>query len=73
MAYYVKAHAVEQGTSPAPSLARFEATVEQVLVDQAREDLEPGARITRGIEFDAGRPAPDVLAAWAGVLEALRS
>jgi len=64
---------VEQGTSPAPSLARFEATVEQVLVDQAREDLEPSARITRGIEFDAGRPAPEVLAAWAGVLEALRS
>ena len=73
IAYYVKAHAVEQGMPPAPALARFEATVEQVLADQAREDLEPGARITRGIEFDAGKPAPDVLTAWAAVLEALRS
>jgi hypothetical protein len=72
MAYYVKAHAVEQGMPPAPALARFEATVEQVLADQAREDLEPAARITRGIEFDAGKSAPEVLASWAAVLESLR-
>jgi hypothetical protein len=72
MAYYVKTRAVEQGTPPSPSLARFEATVEQVLVDQAREDLEPGARITCGIEFDPGRPAAQVVAGWTGVLKALR-
>ena len=72
-AYYVKARAVEQGTPPAPSLARFEATVEQVLADQAREDQEPGARITRGIEFEAGKGARDVLAAWAVVHQALRA
>ncbi len=74
MAYYVKTHAVEQEMSPdLPALARFEATVEQVLADQAREDLEAGARITSGIEFDAGRPASEVLAAWAVVLKALRA
>ena len=72
MAYYVKARAAEHGAPPSSSLARFEATVERVLVDQAREDLEPGARITRGIEFDAGRSASEVLADWAAVLRSLR-
>ncbi len=74
MAYYVKTRALEkQGRPGLPGLARFEATVEQVLVDQAREDLEPEARIIGGIEFDAGRPASEVLAAWAAVLSALRA
>ena len=74
LAYYVKAQAVEQrADAELPELARFEATVEQVLVDQARDDLEPGARITRGIEFEPGRPAPEALAAWAAVLKALRA
>ena len=74
LAYYVKAQAVEQGAdAELPELARFEATVEQVLVDQARDDLEPGARITRGIEFEPGRPVPEALAAWAAVLKALRA
>lgn len=74
MAFYVKAQAVEQ-QSPAlpPGLARFEARVERVLVDQAREDLEPSARITSGIEFDAGKPASEQLAAWASILNALRA
>ena len=73
MAYYVKTRALEQLPPPLPSLARFEASVEQVLVDQAREDLEPRARITRGIEFDPGRPAAEAVTAWAAVLEALRA
>ncbi|MFL5312659.1 MAG: pyridoxamine 5'-phosphate oxidase family protein [Myxococcales bacterium] len=72
-AYYVKAQAVEQRADAGlPELARFEAAVEQVLADQARDDLEPGARITCGIEFDPGRPPADALAAWAVVLKALR-
>jgi hypothetical protein len=74
MAYYVKTRALEhQGRPDLPGLARFEATVEQVLVDQARDDLEPEARIIGGIEFDAGRPASEVLAAWAAALSALRA
>ncbi len=74
MAYYVKARAVEQQTAALPpALTRFEARVERVLVDQAREDLEPSARITSGIEFDAGKPASEQLAAWATVLNALRA
>jgi hypothetical protein len=74
MAYYVKARALEQQATPRlAGLTRFEATVEQVLADQAREDIEPHAQITRGIEFDAGRPASELLAAWAAVLTALRA
>jgi hypothetical protein len=73
MAYYVKTQALEQQASPElAGLARFEATVEQVLVDQAREDLEPDAKITAGIEFAPGRPASELIAAWAAVLQALR-
>ena len=73
MAYYVKARAVEQPTAALPpALTRFETTVERVLVDQTREDLEPSARITSGIEFDAGKLASAQLAAWATVLNALR-
>ncbi len=73
MAYYVKARATEQQTSShLPGLARFEATVEQVLADQTREDLEPYGRITSGIEFDAGKPDSETLAAWAAAHEALR-
>jgi hypothetical protein len=73
MAYYVKTRALEkQGSAKLPGLARFEATVEQVLSDQAREDFEPGARITSGIEFKDQRAASEVLADWTVVLEALR-
>lgn len=74
IAYYLKAHSVEQQSAALPhGLARFEATVERVLVDQAREDLEPSARITSGIEFDAGKPASEQLAAWTSILSALRA
>jgi|SRR5215475_4919578 len=74
MAYYVKARAHEhQASTDLPGLASFEATVEEVLEDQAREDLEPGARITHGIEFEDPRPAPERLAAWTATLKALRS
>jgi len=74
MAYYVKTHALEQqAAADLAGLARFEATVEQVLSDQAREDLEPSAKIITGIEFDPGRPASELLAAWAAVLQALRT
>lgn len=74
MAYYLKTRAVEQAAPSLPtSLARFDATVEQVLADQAREDLEPGARITSGIAFDTGRSPSDFLAEWEAVLKALRA
>ena len=75
MAYYLKTHAVEL-ESPWPRfpvLARFEATLEQVLVDQAREDVEPGARITSGIAFDTAKPIGTLIAEWETVLNALRA
>lgn len=42
--YYIKGTAAEQ---PAPDVARFEVTVEAVLVDN-----EPGAHITSGLTFE---------------------
>jgi hypothetical protein len=74
MAYYIKTAAREQQgrLEGFPELARFEATVEMVLADQAREDLEPGARITGGITFDAGRPVEDALQSWQAVVDDLR-
>lgn len=73
MAYYVKTRVrEEQDPMPGfPELARFEATVEQVLVDQAREDLEPGAGVTGGITFRLGRPDAQVLAEWQAVVDSL--
>jgi len=73
MAYYLKTRALEQ-SSPAgfPALARFEAIVDHVLVDQAREDVEPDARITSGVRFE-GRSAPELLAQWTAVVNALRA
>jgi len=74
VAYYVKARAVEQQSAPElAGLARFEATVEQVLADQAREDVEPSARITSGIEFKTRQLESEQLAAWAATLKALRA
>jgi hypothetical protein len=74
MAYYLKTRALEMQASPdLPRLARFHATIESVLEDQAREDLEAGARITRGIEFVDRRPAAELLAEWTATLKALRS
>lgn len=74
MAYYVKTVA---GNPQDPmegfaDLARFEATVEMVLADQAREDLEPQARLTGGITFDPGRALQEALQGWQAVVEGLR-
>ena len=74
MAYYVKTSAREQQDpmDGFADLARFEATVNIVLVDQAREDLEPGARLTSGLTFDPGRPVGEVLRGWQAVVDGLR-
>jgi hypothetical protein len=74
MAYYVKTSAREQANpmDGFPDLARFEAVVDTVLVDQAREDLEPGARLTAGITFDPGQPVGEVLRGWQAVVDGLR-
>jgi hypothetical protein len=74
MAYYIKA---EAGLPQDPMdgfvhLTRFEAWVASVLVDQAREDLEPGARITGGIQYDPGRPLEEALLGWRAVVDGLR-
>ena len=74
MAYYIKAAA---GVPQDPmegfaQLTRFEARVESVLADQAREEFEPGARITGGIRFDPGRPREEVLQGWRAVVDGLR-
>jgi hypothetical protein len=63
MAYYVKAKANPQQDPMRdfPGLACFEAKVGVVLRDEARQDLEPGARLTGGITFDPGRPAAEWL------------
>jgi hypothetical protein len=75
MAYYIKA-AVAAWRDPMEGfahLARFEARVESVLADQAREDLETGACITEGIRFDPGRPMAETLQGWRAVMDGLRS
>jgi hypothetical protein len=75
MAYYIKA-AVAAWQDPMEGfahLARFEARVESVLADRAREDLEPGACITEGIRFDPGRPVAKALEEWRAVMDGLRS
>jgi len=74
MAYYIKAAA---GTWQDPMegfahLTRFEAGIESVLADQAREDLEPGSCITGGIRFDPGRPMEEALQGWQAVVDGLR-
>jgi hypothetical protein len=53
-------------------LTRFEARIEGVLADQAREDVEPGARITGGIMFDPGPPVKEVLQGWQAMVDGLR-
>ena len=74
MAYYIKTTVREQsgGLEHFPELTRFEATVETVLADQAREDLEPGVRLTGGITFAVGRDVGAVLQGWQAVVEGLR-
>lgn len=74
MAYYVKATvgAPQDPMSGFPQLARFEATVQTVLADEARADSEPGAAILTGVRFAPGRPAVAVLCDWQAVMEGLR-
>ena len=74
MIYYVKATVgLPLDPMPAfPGLARFEATVESVLADEARSDTEPGAVIVDGVRFSPGRPPAAVLEDWHGVVEGLR-
>jgi hypothetical protein len=74
MAYYVKATvgSPQDPMAGFPSLARFDATVETVLADEARADSEPGATVADGIRFTLGRPAAAVLRDWQAVVEGLR-
>ena len=58
--------------APRDNLARFEAEVEDVLVDEARADLEGAATITSGIAFRVA-DASARLAAWAAQVEDLRT
>jgi hypothetical protein len=75
MAYYIKATvaARQDPMEGFAHLVRFEARVESVLADRAREDLEPGAGITEGIRFDPGRPMAEALREWRAVMDGLRS
>jgi pyridoxamine 5'-phosphate oxidase-like protein len=74
MAYYIKAQARIQRDPMAEHahLTCFEAVVEAILEDQAREDLEPGAGVTSGITFRSGRPCEEVLRGWQAMLDGLR-
>jgi hypothetical protein len=53
-------------------LTRFEAMVEMVLADEAREEHERGAHLTGGITFDPGRQEAETLRDWQSVVDALR-
>lgn len=66
MAYYVKGEVreVENPMAGFPELARFAMTVRAVLVDQSRDDVEPGARLTGGITFEVARDREGALAYW---------
>jgi hypothetical protein len=74
MAYYVKAlaRAQQDPMDGFVHLARFEAMVQAVLVDQGREDVEPGVRLTGGITFDPGRRREEAIRDWQSVVDALR-
>ena len=74
ISYYIKAQArIQQDPmSEHTHLTCFEAVVEAVLEDRAREDLEPGAGVTSGITFRAGRPEGEVLRDWQVMLDGLR-
>ena len=53
---YLKAHAREIAPPRAlAGLARFEATIEDVLLDEVDESQEEGARVTSGIRFEPTR------------------
>jgi pyridoxamine 5'-phosphate oxidase-like protein len=74
IAYYIKMQASAQQDPMAghAHLSRFEAVVEAVLADGAREDLEPGAGVTSGITFRTGRPGDEVLRDWQDMVSGLR-
>lgn len=74
MAYYLKGsvRADQDPMEGFPDFTRFEAVLEQVLVDQARGDLEPGAHLTGGITFDLGESLAEVLERWQTVVDGLR-
>jgi hypothetical protein len=74
MAYYIKTvtRPQQDPMEGFADLTRFEASVEVVLVDHAREDLESGARVTSGITFELGRPDEETLHRWRAVVDGLR-
>jgi hypothetical protein len=55
-----------------PAVARFDTTVEAVLLDAARTDSEPEAVVRDGIRFSLGRPVAAVLNEWQAMVRALR-
>jgi hypothetical protein len=55
-----------------PHLARFEATVQTVLADEARPETEAGTVVSEGIRFAVGQPAEAVLRDWETVVQRLR-
>jgi hypothetical protein len=70
---YVKAGAAE--LAPIAGCARiagFEALVQAVSCDAAREESEPGARVRDGVRFSLGREEPAVLEDWAVMVRRLR-
>ncbi|MBI2879544.1 MAG: pyridoxamine 5'-phosphate oxidase family protein [Candidatus Rokubacteria bacterium] len=73
MAYYLKGEVreVENPMAGFPGLARFAVTVRAVLVDQAREDVEPEARLTGGITFEVGRDREASVPYWNRLRKAL--
>lgn len=71
LAAYVKARAREIAPPRAlPGLARFEATIEDVLIDELDEKHEQGARIIAGIRFKPTR-RDRKLSEWMSVHTAL--
>ena len=74
MAYYIKAQALAQRDpmTAFAHLASFEAVVQAIIQDQAREDLEPGTDLTGGISFRIGCSEGEVLRDWQAVQDGLR-
>lgn len=73
MAYYLKGEVreVENPMAGFPELTRFAMTLRAVLVDQARDDVEPGARLTGGITFEVAKDREASVAYWNRLRHAL--
>lgn len=73
MAYYLKGEVREAENPMAdfPELARFAMMLRAVLADQARDDVEPGARLAGGITFQVGRDREASIAYWNRLRSAL--